>query len=151
MTVTIEPYKAGDYEEVWALHLKTIAENDGFAKNLSFHSDFQNIPAVYDAFFVLRVDDALAGMIALKRDGEIKRLQVAAAQQGRGYGRRLVEHLLDYAKNKGFRRVHLDVSAPNQKAHQLYQDMGFTITRMERIEYGPDREAFDMTFMEMFL
>jgi|GEM_PF-6677369 len=101
MTYTIRPFTPQDYDEVWALHQKTIRENDGFAKNLSFHADFQNIGTVYDEFFVLR--------------------------------------------------VHLSVSAPNQKAHQLYMDMDFIITRQERIEFGPDREVFDMTFMEKAL
>ncbi|MCB1537566.1 MAG: GNAT family N-acetyltransferase [Alphaproteobacteria bacterium] len=147
--MTIEPYIDADYPEVWALHLKTIAENDGFAKNLSFHSDFQNIPKIYDAFFVLRVDDVLAGMVAFKPDGEIKRLQVASACQGRGYGHMLMERVIDHAKARGMKRVHLDVSAPNRAAFALYLKMGFVITRTDRIEYGPDHEAFDMTFMEL--
>lgn len=152
MTVTIKPYADSDYEEVWALHQRTIQENDGFVKELAFHSDFQNITAVYDGFFVLRAGGELAGMVGIKSDGEIKRLQVAPAHQGFGYGRRLMDHVIDYAKSKGMARVHLDVSEPNKEAYKLYLKMGFTITGTKKnVEYGTKGEAFDMTYMEKIL
>jgi hypothetical protein len=80
MSVTITNYISSDHEGVWALFQKTISENDGFVKNLSFHTDIQNILEVYDPFFVMRDGQTIIGMVGLKKISsdtpEIKRLQI---------------------------------------------------------------------------
>jgi len=45
--------------------------------------------------------------------------------QGRGYGRVLVEHLLQCARTGGARRVFLEVRPSNRVAYQLYEELGF--------------------------
>ncbi len=99
MSYVISQYISDDYEDVWTLHKRTVAENDGFVKNLSFHTDFQDIAGVYKAFFVLKDGAKVIGMIGLKHIDpetfEVKRLQVAASYQGQGQGRQLVQHAMN--------------------------------------------------------
>jgi putative acetyltransferase len=86
-------------------------------------------PAV--TFFGLREDGELLGVAALKRidDGhaEIKSMHTAQAARGRGVGRRLVEHLLAVARERGFRRVSLETGSgpPFAAARGLYASAGF--------------------------
>jgi ribosomal protein S18 acetylase RimI-like enzyme len=45
--------------------------------------------------------------------------------QGRGYGRRMMEHLMDKLRARGSRGAHLCVSALNERAIGFYQRLGF--------------------------
>ncbi|MGE3770198.1 MAG: GNAT family N-acetyltransferase [Bdellovibrionales bacterium] len=149
---TITEYTPQDQDGVWALHMRTITENAGFVKNVSFHSDMKNIPKVYTAFFVIRDQQTIAGMVGLKQlsgnELEIKRLQVHPRYQGRGYGKALLEKVFDYAGQHNITCLRLDVSEPQTAALGLYKAMGFTVTKIERLAYGPDKEVFVSTFME---
>ncbi len=151
MPFVIAEYVPEDYEEVWSLHQKTIQENDGFVKNLAFHSDFQNIPREYEAFFVLRDGEEIVGMVGVKRfdsrSFEIKRLQVRASYQGQGFGRMLMDYALNYARTQGVDQVCLDVSSPQLKAQNLYFKLGFEVTHTKERVLGSDNEVFYSTYM----
>ena len=83
-------------------------------------------------FFGLRVDGVLLGVAALKRiddeHAEIKSMHTAEAARGRGVARRLVEHVLGVARERGFRRVSLETGSgpPFAAARGLYASAGFT-------------------------
>ncbi|MDE2030195.1 MAG: GNAT family N-acetyltransferase [Alphaproteobacteria bacterium] len=140
MTPFIDNYVLEDYDEVWTLHRKTVSENDGFVKNLSFHTDLHDILNVYEAFFIMREAERLVGMVGLKRVDaktlEIKRLQIAKECQGRGYARRLMSRAFEYAKANNISNLCLDVSEPQVNARQLYLSLGFEITRVEHRTLG---------------
>ncbi len=151
----IREYKPSDQEQVWALHVKTISENDGFTKNLSFHTDMKDIQNVYETFFVLEKNDKIIGMIAMKRvdakTAEIKRLQVNSDYQGEGYGKALLEAALAHLKLSGYAKAILDYSAPNGSVGNLYLAHGFEITEQKTCTFGPDNEEFFMTYMQKSL
>lgn len=152
MTLMIAEYTPDDYDDVWALHLYTITHNDGFVKNISFHTDLHDIPNVYEVFFIGREDGALAGMVGLKKIDnetlEVKRLQIGPDFQGKGCGRHLMIHAENYARTHGFKTFILDVSAPNAAARALYDKLGYAVTKVQKETYGPDEEEFLMTYME---
>jgi GNAT superfamily N-acetyltransferase len=155
MTWSVTHYTPDDYDGAWALHRKTIHENDGFVKNLSFHSDFRNISQTYEAFFVIRDDNRIVGMVGLKRIDdkvlEVKRLQVASTHQGKGLGKLLMKHAEDYAHKHNVTHLRLDVSKPQVKARNLYSSMGFKVTHVDTQILGPDNEKFLSTYMEKAL
>jgi hypothetical protein len=63
MAVQIEKYHPSDYEAVWDLHQKTIKENAGFVKNLSFHTSITTTIG-YQANFIHRdADEALDAVV----------------------------------------------------------------------------------------
>jgi len=149
--ISITEYAAADYEGVWALHQKTVRENDGFVKNLAFHTDFQNIPQTYERFYVARDDSEVVGMVALKRVDaltlEMKRLQVASSHQGTGIGRRLLNEVFAYARATKAQFICLDVSSPQVKARNMYLANGFEISHVEERALGPNKEIFVSTYM----
>ncbi|XAW89213.1 ribosomal protein S18-alanine N-acetyltransferase [Vibrio sp. CDRSL-10 TSBA] len=70
--------------------------------------------------------------------GEVTLLNVAVApeQQGQGYGRRLVEYFLEMCEQAGAESAWLEVRDSNQRAYQLYCQLGFNdIDR--RVNYYP--------------
>jgi ribosomal protein S18 acetylase RimI-like enzyme len=55
--------------------------------------------------------------------------------QGRGYGRRMMEELMDRLLARGSPGVHLGLSAINQRAFDFYRRLGFQ--ELTRIDEGP--------------
>lgn len=81
---------------------------------------------------------AIAGFRALEREktrhrGDIWGVYVAPDARGTGVGRRLMEHVLDYARTQVL-QVHLAVTASNGAAVALYEHLGF-------IRYGTEPRA----------
>ena len=59
---------------------------------------------------------------------------IAPRWQGTGLSRYLFEEALNFAKNRGYRKVELDVDIDNEKAKKLYSKMGFQIKQI--LNYG---------------
>ena len=45
---------------------------------------------------------------------------------GKGFGRKMLLEIIDFCKKREFSRIELSVAVHNQKAIQLYEDIGFT-------------------------
>lgn len=97
--------------------------------------------------------EALAGCGALKaldaRSGEIKSMRTARSHRGRGVGRRILEHILDEARRRGYEALYLETGAMDffAPARGLYARHGFTL----RGPFGDYREDPNSVFMEKAL
>jgi len=78
-------------------------------------------------------DEATIMSIAIKKD-----------RWGKGYGKRLMEFLIEYFKGMVSRLV-LDVRRSNIRAIRLYQSLGFKIISERRGYYSDGEDAFQMT------
>ena len=58
----------------------------------------------------------------------ISHLGVSEELRGQGIGARLIEYLIDSVRQRGGRRVGLDVAVINPRAEALYERMGFEVT-----------------------
>lgn len=66
------------------------------------------------------------GMVALDRGmAEIGSIIVSPDARGKGFGRRLVTHMIGWAATAGASRVFLQVEGSNQTARSLYRSLGF--------------------------
>ena len=83
-------------------------------------------------FFSMRENGRLIAVGALKRLGdghaEIKSMHTAMNVRRSGAGRRMLDHLLDLARQRGIRRVSLETGRPDDfhAAQELYRRRGFT-------------------------
>ena len=81
------------------------------------------------AFYLLRVDGALAGMGGWRplEDGvaEIKRMYVAPALRRRGLGWQLLEALETKARQLGYARIRLDTGARQPHVRAMYERAGY--------------------------
>jgi ribosomal-protein-alanine N-acetyltransferase len=64
-------------------------------------------------------------MMMSPEEAHILTLGIAANWQKKGWGKKLLQHFIQLAKNMGARSVFLDVRESNQGAAQLYKRIGF--------------------------
>ncbi|MEQ9716268.1 MAG: GNAT family N-acetyltransferase [Candidatus Asgardarchaeum sp.] len=57
--------------------------------------------------------------------GQIQNLIVAKEYRGQGIGKRLAKKAIDFAKEMGFKELHVWTKFDNVKAISLYEKMGF--------------------------
>src|SRR2546429_7510588 len=89
--------------------------------------------------FVLRRDGAIVGMINLlftisTAEGGfvilLEDLVVHKQFQGHGYGKKLLQHAIDFAKQKNFLRVTLLTDRPENVAQEFFRHHGFVDSSM---------------------
>jgi len=105
-------------------------------------------PAV--TFFSYRSDGVLLGVGALKRldagHAELKSMHTAEAARRQGIGRAMVDHLLEVARRRGYRRVSLETGSMEafEPSRSLYARAGFTPCEAFG-QYQPSRNSTFMT------
>lgn len=77
---------------------------------------------------------------------EIHVLAVAVheAMRGRSYGRRLLDHAFESLKQRGARKVFLEVRHDNTSAIGLYRRLGFSILNRRKGYYSDGSDALEM-------
>jgi GNAT superfamily N-acetyltransferase len=134
--IVIEPARETDAPAVIALIGRVFVEY-GFIWNPATEvPDLHDLERRYGgtagAFWVARLDGQVVGCVGVERlpDGraELHRLYLDAALRGRGTGRALVEVVLDWCRTAGIGRLTLWSDTRFDRAHRLYEGMGFTQT-----------------------
>ena len=101
--------------------------------------------------FVATMAENIVGYIcgtALFEEGELPKVAVKKDCRGLGIGGKLVDTLLEKMREKGVKKVFLEVRVSNSSALKLYLGKGFEKLR-ERKRYYPDGE--DALVMRKFL
>jgi putative acetyltransferase len=90
---------------------------------------------------------ATVGVFLTEAAAELKTLYVHPSLRRQGWGRRLVELVMDYSRHAGKRKIQLWSDTRFINAHRLYKQMGFTECGMRQIhdsnmseEYGFEKQ-----------
>ena len=102
-----------------------------------FEKELQTLHEVYfppkGCIVLAKVDKLVMGCVALKPIGEgvceMKRLYVRPQARGKGLGKLLVEELINFATNAGYKTMKLDTISSLKEAIKLYQSKGFLKTK----------------------
>ena len=81
-------------------------------------------------------------MMLVMDEAHLLNLSIAQAQQKRGLGRYLLEHMLKIAKNHNASNMFLEVRPSNISAIALYENMGFCEISARRGYYPADPTIF---------
>ena len=76
--------------------------------------------------------------------------QVSPKHAGKGLGTKMMQYILDYAKEIKMQAVRLDVISNNSSAEHLYQKMGFRFVQTQRLYYEVTGER-DFNLYEYYL
>ena len=100
----------------------------------STDADLKDIESHYaengGSFDVLVNDeDEILGTVAVHRTTgelcELRKMYLAPALRGQGWGRKLLEHALTKAGDLGYSRIWLETASSLTEAHRLYESYGF--------------------------
>ena len=96
------------------------------------HAFYNDIGKEFDRFWCLLDDKDVVGTVAIKRiddaTAEMKALYLSSELRGRGFGYKLLDTAVCYAKDRGYKRVVLDSMSAYKDALKLYEKYGFTRT-----------------------
>lgn len=118
------------------------------------HADIANIEMNYmknGCFWCMIDENEIIGTVAIRvidtknQIVELKRMYVLPKLQGKGYGRRLLEHAIESARTQHYQKICLDTRKQFSAAQHLYRSAGFQET-----ERYNDNEKADF-FFELFL
>ena len=97
--------------------------------------DFTSLKPPNGIVYLLEHKGSIVGMGAIKKlkhnVGEIKRMYIRPHWRGRGYGKQLLNKLLEKGKEFGFSTLRLETSRFMSGAQHIYKSRGF----IEREEY----------------
>jgi GNAT superfamily N-acetyltransferase len=116
--------------ELWREYWKSFGLSDQFQ---GFGEELNGLPGVYGSdggvLLVAWSEDTVAGTIALRRlndrAGEVKRLYLRPEFRGRGLGRRLIDEVVNRARQFGYQVLYADTLPVMRDALSLYAKMGF--------------------------
>jgi ribosomal protein S18 acetylase RimI-like enzyme len=100
-------------------------------------------------FFGLFVDGVQAGFVVVEKekDGKyyMKRLAVLPEYRHGGYGKKLVDFVIDFVKGRGSRKLNIAIVNEQTVLKDWYRGMGFRETSVKTFERLP----FRVSFLEM--
>lgn len=105
-----------------AIGLGAIIEGDGIGDILVAVEAGEIIGMVN---LLYTISTALGSRVAILED-----MIIAPAYRGLGMGSILLEQAIDFAKNKGCKRITLLTDSDNERAQQFYQKHGFELSSM---------------------
>jgi putative acetyltransferase len=109
-----------------------------FAHNLEIINEFEDLVDIQTSytsnngiFLVLLDEQKVVGSGAIRKFNdeicELMRLWLFKEYRGKGFGSKMMQQLLEFAKNNGYKKIRLDVYYPNQQSQALalYKKFGF--------------------------
>ena len=105
------------------------------------HAFYKDIKDHFEGFWCLADGNAVSGTVAVAKlddtTAELKALYVDKDLRGAGWGYKLLDTAVSFARDKGFARVVLDSMSKYEEAAKLYKRYGFTeISRYNVNEYA---------------
>lgn len=118
----IREMEASDVEAVSKI------ESETFSMPWSARDFLEMVEADYAYYYVAEADGTLAGCCGIRNmagEGEITNVVVAANYRKKGIGRKMMEYMLERAKENGMGDCTLEVRVSNEPAIRLYESLGF--------------------------
>jgi putative acetyltransferase len=134
--ILIRPFHPTDQNAAKALILTGLAEHWGWL-DPARNPDLDDITTSYASahFLVAYFDGRMVGTGALLRHSqtiaEIVRMSVSKPYRRRGIGRKILTHLLNLARQSGYRQVILETTATWHEVVQFYKNNGFQVTHYQ--------------------
>jgi ribosomal-protein-alanine N-acetyltransferase len=82
---------------------------------------------------------------ALFDDVQLLNIAVDLPYRGLGYAKKMIQKLVAFGIQAGFKRILLDVRKGNHPAIQLYQSAGFTVGQIRKGFYSDGEDAYQMS------
>ena len=104
--------------------------------------------------WVMELDGEIMGygvLMMVLDEAHLLNISIASDQQGRGFGRTLLEHMMQLGRQHGGLNMFLEVRPSNVSAIALYESMGFNEMAIRRNYYPAKQGREDAVLMGMAL
>lgn len=149
MTLQFFPLAEEHLDDVWAIEQQ--AHSHPWAESM-----IRDVNSRGACHHVLIENNQLVGYFyAQNIVGEVTLLNIAIApaQQGKGYGKALLEHFIDTSENANADSAWLEVRESNHKAFALYESAGFNEVDRRKNYYpaaNGNEDAIIMSYLFLF-
>ncbi|MFA5061352.1 MAG: GNAT family N-acetyltransferase [Candidatus Pacearchaeota archaeon] len=131
----IRKYKPVDRQEVLNMVSEVLGDIfNGDPHQFKLLKEFR-VKKDYLSFLVVEVDKRVVGTMALKKiDNKtvrLKRMYVRKGYEGRGIAQKLLDNLVNFAREKGYEKMILSTYPIMENAHRFYKKNGFVETAGE--------------------
>lgn len=130
--VTIHQMTKADIESVYRIECESFITP--WSKK-SLHDELTNKLAHYGVLCVNGEPIAYAGMWVMFDEAHITNVAVTKSHRGKGFGRKIMEYMVQKAKEKGAAKMTLEVRQTNLTAQSLYRSMGFNLCGLRKGYY----------------
>jgi ribosomal-protein-alanine N-acetyltransferase len=134
--IRLAPFAPEDLEAIAAIEREAFAGQDPWSGG-AFAAELRTPWAIWRVAWIGSAIGGYAGGWVLREDFHLLNLAVAPVWRRRGVGRRLVEGVMDGARERGCRRIFLEVRVANAAARRLYESAGFAFRHI-RPGFYPD-------------
>ncbi|CAF1353518.1 unnamed protein product [Didymodactylos carnosus] len=97
--------------------------------------------------WVLEDDKGLIGYSVQYIDADsshIANICIRRERQQQGFGRMMLDYLINEARLSNAKYISLEVNVSNEKAYLLYKSFGFTVTERLKAYYSASEDAYKM-------
>lgn len=127
-------------------------EKAGFAESWPISLLKQGIDCPLDFFFVLEEDSNILGYAVLRLIGdeaELQRITVLPEYRQAGRAGKLMDALVDFARDQKAAVIFLEVRNGNKAAKKLYRSKGFVKKAVRKGYYRNPKEDADIMCLEL--
>ncbi len=131
--ITMEAFDGVSIDQIIERRYGLLGDSDWKTRKAGHIDD--DVRRDVDGMFVAEQDGQIVGYITTWRDvvagiGHIPNLAVREGYRGKGIGRQMIQHGLDFFEATGMTHARIETLAHNEAGDHLYRSMGFTeITR----------------------
>lgn len=137
MSIQIRPIAAGDNPQIAAIIRQTLAEFGANRPGTVYFDPttdhlFELFQTTGAAYWIAEEAGKMLGGVGLfpteglpARTAELVKMYLLPEARGKGLGRQLIQHCLDWAKQAGYRQVYLESMPELQQALKVYEKFDF--------------------------
>ncbi|MEO0290098.1 MAG: ribosomal protein S18-alanine N-acetyltransferase [candidate division WOR-3 bacterium] len=121
-------------------------EKEVFPDPWSFYSFLFELKNPDNYFYVIEIEKKVIGYIIAGEYEEsyhLKNIAIKGECQGKGYGKFLLNNLIEKAKKEGKKYIFLEVRAKNERAIKFYEKYGFKRNRLLKGYYGYKEDGYE--------
>ena len=166
MKVNIRKWELADAKDLaTAISNKKVQDNlrDGLPYPYTEQDGKEFISAMLDAdendtfAFAITADEKVVGSIGAFRQTNIHNktaelgYYIAEEYWGKGIGSALMERIISFSRDAGYKSIFLDVRADNERAIALYSKFGFLEIGLYKDYFNIEGKFFDAKLMVLYL
>ncbi len=137
--ILIRPFEKKDLKDVYKIIEETFFRPWSVEEIL--------LENIFSHKIVLDINGKVVGFLfgeIIFEEGNILMIAVDKSFQGKGFGKKLLNHFIKKSKEKGARNIFLEVSVKNEQAVSLYKKSGFKILYKRKKYYRNGDDAYIM-------